>query len=578
MPEREPSVALVFPAKLWPPWKTSGEGRKCSPSRQAVAMQKAAQSLVIPVFLLLTVLSTGCGGSNASTGTPSFPNFSNPTAPEVTVRDLEIRPGSSTIILGKSRQFSAIVSLSDGRQIDVSGLVTWTADPAILQVDANGLATAAGLGATTLVASYGAVSRSVQVTVVHGVVSLALQPPDALSSPGSSRQYRAFATFSDGSSREVTGETNWSSNQPSVQISNDNVGSHKIGLAQLALDAGTGSSANITGTYQGESALATLRLGRYAYSIPGDINGVAAFSVNAAGAFARIGPEISGGRFPGEVKTDPTGRFVYVANNESNNVWEFSIAPDGGLTPLGSSPSSGENTRSIAMDPTGRYLYAANSGSNSLGVYAIGNTGQLTLLNSVTTESGPSTVAIDPSGHWVYVGHYASLNLLTYSIDATTGLLTPVGTPVRAGSANQGSNVLTVDPSGRFLFSAQYQTVSSFSIGADGRLSALQEIASGPVTGGLTVHPGGRLLYACNSANGGVSRYSIADTGQLTFLSQFVESGAHALAIDPTARFAYISHNGGQNLRAMNMLSDGSLTPLASPGDTVNSFYTTLTP
>jgi len=62
-------------------------------------------------------------------------------------------------------------------------------------------------------------------------------------------------------------------------------------------------------------------------------------------------------------------------------------------------------------------------------------TGQLRHNGYVAAGIQPSSVTVDPSGKFAYVANAGFANVSTYSINTTTGVLTPVGAAVAAGTA-----------------------------------------------------------------------------------------------------------------------------------------------
>ena len=51
-----------------------------------------------------------------------------------------------------------------------------------------------------------------------------------------------------------------------------------------------------------------------------------------------------------------------------------------------------------------------------------------------TGGTNPNAVSFDPSGKFVYVGNDGSANVAQFSLAPATGVLTPVGPPVAAGT------------------------------------------------------------------------------------------------------------------------------------------------
>lgn len=81
----------------------------------------------------------------------------------------------------------------------------------------------------------------------------------------------------------------------------------------------------------------------------------------------------------------------------------------------------------------------------------------------------------------------------------------------------------------------------------------------------LTLHPGGKYLYACNENNpGGVSAFAFdRQAGRLTFLNGQPSGGAHPayVAVDRSGQWLLAGNYSGGNLSALPINEDGSLQP-----------------
>ena len=76
-------------------------------------------------------------------------------------------PVTPSIANGSTQQFTATGHYSDGSTQDLTTQATWaSSDPAVATVDSSGLATAIGLGSTTVSATSGGVGGSTSLTVV----------------------------------------------------------------------------------------------------------------------------------------------------------------------------------------------------------------------------------------------------------------------------------------------------------------------------------------------------------------------------------------------------------------------------
>lgn len=139
---------------------------------------RAGKSLVLALAIAAVALACGCGGSGAKTdfsaSTPSNP------APGVSLQQIKITPTSSIIQLSESRQLFAQGIYSDGTTQDVSSLVTWgisslptttsgttksSNTPNFVSVSSSGVATAVGIGATSITATIGSVTGLLTLTV-----------------------------------------------------------------------------------------------------------------------------------------------------------------------------------------------------------------------------------------------------------------------------------------------------------------------------------------------------------------------------------------------------------------------------
>ena len=63
-------------------------------------------------------------------------------------------------------------------------------------------------------------------------------------------------------------------------------------------------------------------------------------------------------------------------------------------------------------------------------------TGLLTEIGSpVVSGDGPISVSIDRTGHFAYVANFISDDVTTFTIDTNSGVLTPTGSRSTVGSA-----------------------------------------------------------------------------------------------------------------------------------------------
>jgi hypothetical protein len=119
--------------------------------------------------------------------------------------------------LGQAVSATANGVFSDGNTKDLSQSVAWSVSPAIATVSSTGVVVGTSVGNATLSAGVGLVIGTANLTITPNasVVALNITPlPSILL--GVSLQLQVTATFTDGSTEDVTRAAAWSSQQPQV--------------------------------------------------------------------------------------------------------------------------------------------------------------------------------------------------------------------------------------------------------------------------------------------------------------------------------------------------------------------------
>jgi 6-phosphogluconolactonase len=144
-------------------------------------------------------------------------------------------------------------------------------------------------------------------------------------------------------------------------------------------------------------------------------------------------------------------------------------------------------------------LYICLQDDDKIAVFAIdAEIGRLTPQTEVAIPGGPSVMASSPDRRTLYVGHRTRPAISSFRINQSTGSLTLLGTV----SQEYAPTFLATDRNGKYLLCAYYQG------------------------GGAAVHPLGE--------DGAVGAPS------LDWLATAI--GAHAIATDPSNRFAFVPH------------------------------------
>ncbi|HEV7815148.1 MAG TPA: Ig-like domain-containing protein, partial [Janthinobacterium sp.] len=175
------------------------------------ALKRYTKILFCSAGLLVAALLAGCGGSDQGLAPILGLSAAN-------VVSLTVTPGAAGAAAGATQQFAATAKYSDGTTSDVSVGAVWTsAAPAVASVNAgSGLASAIASGSAVISAAFGGQSASATLTVNATLKSIALLPPNPRIGTGASQQFIAMGSFSDGSVRDITTGTGFTSAAPAI--------------------------------------------------------------------------------------------------------------------------------------------------------------------------------------------------------------------------------------------------------------------------------------------------------------------------------------------------------------------------
>jgi 6-phosphogluconolactonase (cycloisomerase 2 family) len=395
------------------------------------------------------------------------------------------------------------------------------------------------------------------------------------------------------------------------------------GVAQFSIDATSGALSSLTPASVSTGASAPLGIGadpsgRAVYvTFAAATSNVLGFTIGANGTLTQFqsGP-VSAGDSPRSVAFDAAGRFAYFGNQNSNDVTVFSIVANGVLSSPTSAATKGSQTWTAALDPSGQFAYAVNQGSGDVALFSVnpGNgslswqgsvaaryspgsiaftrgtsgaitytprfaytanlgssdisafridagSGALTLIGTPVSSGGtnPFPVAADPSGQFLYVGHEMTSNVQAFKIDAASGAPSAIGTPVPTNASQ--ADGLTVDPSGRFIYAGNVG--NNISLGHTVSLAVINTATGALGTFGTPVDtidfqpfspgvdPSGRFLYTANFFSSSVTRFLIdPSNGAISGAQAFAlvnASSPFSLAVSPSGRFLYVANRVDPN-------------------------------
>ena len=171
-------------------------------------------------------------------------------AGSIALNGLVVSPIDPSLPVGATMRFTATAYYNDQTTGEVTTEVTWSSsNTSVATINSSGLATAVAAGTTTITASstmsnsYSGetgTSDSTTLTVTAAaLLSISITPANPTLPLGTTQQFTASGTYTDGVDYNITTQVSWSSSDPSVATVSDS------GLA-TAVAAGT---ATVTATY-----------------------------------------------------------------------------------------------------------------------------------------------------------------------------------------------------------------------------------------------------------------------------------------------------------------------------------------
>ncbi len=371
---------------------------------------------------LATAVATGSSKIQALSGTVN--GSATLTVTPATLVSIAVTAPSLSVVKGTSEQFTATGTYSDGSMQNLTGSVTWSSQTAgVATVAAGGFVTAVGAGTSKIQAVSGAISGSATLTVTSAtLVSIAISAPSLSIAKGTSEQFTATGTYSDGSMQNLTSSVTWSSQTAGVAT---------ITAGGLATALGTGTSKM--------------------QAVSGAVIGSATLMVTAANlvSIAVTAPSLS------------------IVKGTSEQFTATGTYSDGSMQNLTSSATWSSQSTGVATITVGGMVTAVGTGTSSIKAVSGAVSGSATLtvtaatLVSIAVTAPSLSIAKGASEQFTATGTYSdhsTQNLtssVTWSSQSTGvatitvgGMVTAVGTgtsSIRAVSgAVSGSATLTV--------------------------------------------------------------------------------------------------------------------------------------
>lgn len=181
--------------------------------------------------------TAGVGNATVSATSGAVTGDAALTVTAATLVSIEVSPVAASVANGLTQQFTATGVFSDNTTQDLTTQVTWaSSDSTVASVSnaagSSGLATATGVGSTTLSATSGAVTGNTTLTVTPAVlVSIEVAPAAPSIASGLTQQFTATGYHSDNSTQDLTTTVTWGSSDGSVATISNVAGSNGLATA-----------------------------------------------------------------------------------------------------------------------------------------------------------------------------------------------------------------------------------------------------------------------------------------------------------------------------------------------------------
>jgi uncharacterized protein YjdB len=199
-------------------------------------------------------MGTGVGTTNVGASLGAVSGSTTLTVTAAALVSIAVTPSNPSIALGTNQQFTATGNYTDGSTLNLTGSVAWNSSaPAVATISNTapniGQATSVATGQTTITATSGSISVSTTLTVTPAtLLSITVTPATPTIPLGSTKQFTAIGTYTDGSAQDLSSSSVWSSSDTTI---------FTVNTTGLAVSVGTGT-ARITATANGVSGSTNL--------------------------------------------------------------------------------------------------------------------------------------------------------------------------------------------------------------------------------------------------------------------------------------------------------------------------------
>ena len=284
----------------------------------------------------------------------------------------------------------------------------------------------------------------------------------------------------------------------------------------------------------------------------------------------------------GAVQVSSDGRFVIAVDAGSDQISVLRIEPGGALELVPGNPVSSRGVQPVSVAEHDGLVYVANAGAGGANYtgFTLSEGGHLRPLAGSTVSlpdaAQPGDVLFNTTGTHLAGTRVGTSQIDSFSVGADGRLTAAPGSPFPAqGPGPFGSEFRPTNPSQLFVSNAHggtgNGTVSAFRVARD---ATLLSIGSSPFADAQTapcwveISHDGRYLFTVNTGSGSISSYAIAADGGLTLLGSTPVSaqggvGAVDARLSTNGESLYVNESRVDAIGVFGV-SGGSLTELGS--------------
>lgn len=483
---------------------------------------------------LANALLAGVVTITAQSGVINASATLNVTSAGANLVSISVAPVASSIPVHTTQQFSATGTYADGSSSDLTSLVTWkSGSTAVATVDVNGLVTSVAPGSSNVSASIGGITGSTTLTVTAPTISsISITPVDLTLAIGINQQFTATATYSDGSTQDLTSGVTWSSSSSTVASINGSGQATTAGAGQTTITATVGSVSDTTTITVVAAHLISIDVEPKAVSIAlGTTQQFTAVGTFDDGSTQLLPSLTWTSSAPGTATVSASGLATSVGTGSTTI-----SALSGSVTGTASLSVDGATLVSIAVTPANSSMAVGTTKQfTATGTFSDASTQDLT-LSVLWGSSTPATATINNQGA------ATSLATGTTTISATLGAISG-STGLTVSTAKLVSiSILPSNPRIEKGTSLKFTAVGTFSDGStSSSLSGLSWKSSKPniaqVRGSGLAHGKKSGSVTVTASSGGIKGTTTLTVGTGTLTSVAITPANSTVTLGSTQQF-----------------------------------------